>query len=114
MQTARRGQGTLSTRKFELAEGRQLDLGLALSGGGMRAVVFHIGLLRRLADDDRLEHVTQVSTVSGGSLATAAILAQTGLQWPSSEQYRHQTYPALRRLHHRSGQHAGDRLGRSS
>ena len=64
----------------------------------MRAVVFHLGLLRRLADDDRLELVTQISTVSGGSLAIAAILAQTRLQWPSSELYRQQTYPALRHL----------------
>jgi NTE family protein len=45
-----------------------------------------------------LELVTQVSTVSGGSLAVAAIFAEAHLQWPSSEQYRRQVYPNLRRL----------------
>jgi NTE family protein len=64
----------------------------------MRAAVFHLGVLRRLADDDRLEVITQVSTVSGGSLAIAALLALTGLRWPSSEEYRQRTYQALRQL----------------
>jgi NTE family protein len=73
-------------------------LGLALSGGGVRAAVFHLGVLRRLAEDDLLEAVTHVSTVSGGTLVTAALIANAGMRWPSSEQYRSESYPSLRSL----------------
>lgn len=43
-------------------------LGLALSGGGFRASLFHIGVLARLAELDALKHVQVLSTVSGGSI----------------------------------------------
>ncbi|MBT9293091.1 patatin-like phospholipase family protein [Prosthecodimorpha staleyi] len=73
-------------------------LGLALSGGGVRAAVFHLGVLRRLAEDDLFESVTQISTVSGGSLVIAALVTNAGMQWPGSEQYRSDTYPSLRSM----------------
>ncbi|HSD18439.1 MAG TPA: patatin-like phospholipase family protein [Anaeromyxobacter sp.] len=43
-------------------------LGLALSGGGFRASLFHLGVLSRLAELDLLRQVEIVSTVSGGSI----------------------------------------------
>ncbi len=46
-------------------------LGLALSGGGFRASLFHIGVLARLAELDLLRHATLLSTVSGGSIVGA-------------------------------------------
>jgi predicted acylesterase/phospholipase RssA len=46
-------------------------LGLALSGGGFRAALFHIGVLARLAERDLLRHVAFISTVSGGSIICA-------------------------------------------
>jgi predicted acylesterase/phospholipase RssA len=46
-------------------------LGLALSGGGFRASLFHIGVLARLAELDLLKHVAVLSTVSGGSIIGA-------------------------------------------
>jgi NTE family protein len=46
-------------------------LGLALSGGGFRAALFHIGVLARLAERDLLRHVAFISTVSGGSIIGA-------------------------------------------
>ncbi len=45
--------------------------GLALSGGGLRASLFHIGVLGRLAELDLLRHVDIISTVSGGSIIGA-------------------------------------------
>ena len=45
--------------------------GLALSGGGLRASLFHIGVLGRLAELDLLRHVEVISTVSGGSIIGA-------------------------------------------
>ncbi len=46
-------------------------VGLALSGGGFRASLFHIGVLARLAELDLLRHVEVLSCVSGGSIAGA-------------------------------------------
>ena len=42
-------------------------VGLALSGGGFRASLFHIGVLARLAELDLLRSVEVLSCVSGGS-----------------------------------------------
>lgn len=75
---------------------RQRRIGLALSGGGIRAAVFHLGVLRRLAEAGMLEQVTQVSTVSGGSLVTGALFSHAGLRWPSSNEYLGTVYPKLR------------------
>lgn len=46
-------------------------LGLALSGGGFRASLFHIGVLARMAELDLLRHVEVLSCVSGGSIVGA-------------------------------------------
>ena len=51
-----------------------LKLAIALSGGGVRASVFHLGVLSRLAIDDLLENITFISTVSGGTLVTGLII----------------------------------------
>ena len=48
--------------------------GLCLSGGGYRAMVFHLGALWRLYECGLLKDVRRVSSVSGGSI-TAAVLA---------------------------------------
>ena len=47
-------------------------VGLALSGGGFRASLYHLGVLARLAESDLLRHVSALSTVSGGSMVGAA------------------------------------------
>jgi predicted acylesterase/phospholipase RssA/tetratricopeptide (TPR) repeat protein len=46
-------------------------VGLALSGGGFRASLFHIGVLAHLAEADLLRHVEVLSCVSGGSIVGA-------------------------------------------
>ena len=66
---------------------RQSAIGLALSGGGIRAMAFHCGVLRWLAETERLERISQVSTVSGGTLACGLVLALHGWRWPTSKQY---------------------------
>ena len=43
-------------------------VGLALSGGGFRASLYHIGVLASLAEQDMLRHVEVISCVSGGSI----------------------------------------------
>jgi len=47
---------------------RKEKLGIALSGGGFRAALFHIGVLARLAELDLLCRLEVISTVSGGSI----------------------------------------------
>lgn len=46
-------------------------VGLALSGGGFRASLFHLGVMARLAEADALRSVEVLSTVSGGSILGA-------------------------------------------
>jgi predicted acylesterase/phospholipase RssA len=48
-----------------------VKLGLALSGGGLRASFFHIGLLAQLAMQGLLRQIEVISTVSGGSIIGA-------------------------------------------
>ena len=50
---------------------RQPNFGLALSGGGSRAIAFHLGCLRALNDLGLLEKVGVLSAVSGGSVLAA-------------------------------------------
>lgn len=56
---------------------RTKGVGLALSGGGYRAAVFHLGSLWRLNELGWLKKLDEVTSVSGGSI-TAGWL---GLQW---------------------------------
>lgn len=49
-----------------------MKLGLALSGGGFRASLFHLGVLARMAELDLLGKVEVLSCVSGGSIVGAA------------------------------------------
>lgn len=60
---------------------------LALSGGGVRAMAFHSGLLRFLAEEQALERVKEISTVSGGTLLTGLIFSLSKMRWPTSNEY---------------------------
>ena len=72
------------------------SISLALSGGGIRAMVFHMGVLKALAERQLLEKIARISTVSGGSLLVGLILKDNGWVWPSSEIYLREIYPTLR------------------
>jgi predicted acylesterase/phospholipase RssA len=52
-------------------ESHRGKVGLALSGGGFRASLFHLGVLARLAECDALRGIETLSTVSGGSIVGA-------------------------------------------
>jgi NTE family protein len=75
-----------------------LKIALALSGGGFRATVFHLGVMARLAESEQLENVTFLSTVSGGSLCIGLLHAKNNLTWPTSEEYLNQVLPDVRRI----------------
>src|SRR4051812_36357835 len=49
-------------------------IGLALSGGGFRASLYHLGLVRFLRDAGILPQVTHITSVSGGSILAGHLL----------------------------------------
>ena len=75
-----------------------MKIGLALSGGGIRATVFHLGILARFASQSLLENITFLSTVSGGSLAIALVWVTSGRSWPTSEIFLKQCVPEAQKL----------------
>jgi len=75
-----------------------MKISLALSGGGFRASVFHLGMLARLARENHLEDVTLLSTVSGGSLCAGLIYSLNGVKWPGSQAFLKQVEPQARHL----------------
>ncbi|NRF71218.1 patatin-like phospholipase family protein [Aquincola sp. S2] len=60
-------------------EGKEGGIALALSGGGFRAVLFHVGVLWRLNQMGVLGRLARISSVSGGSI-TSGLLA---IRWKS-------------------------------
>jgi NTE family protein len=59
-------------------QGDGAQIGLALSGGGSRAIAFHLGCLRALKRLGLLDRVVVLSTVSGGSVIGAYFHAHEG------------------------------------
>ena len=57
------------------ATGPEDGIGIALSGGGYRAMLFHVGTLWRLHQLGLLARASRISSVSGGSI-TAGVLAR--------------------------------------
>lgn len=51
-----------------------MTIGLALSGGGFRATLFHLGVIRFLHDSKTLSQVTHICSVSGGSVLAAHLV----------------------------------------
>jgi predicted acylesterase/phospholipase RssA len=55
-----------------------MKLGLALSGGGFRATLYHLGMVRFLRDAGILPRVTHITAVSGGSIMAAHLCLNWG------------------------------------
>ncbi len=55
---------------------RRGGVGLALSGGGFRAMLFHTGAVWRLNEMGILSSITAISSVSGGSLLSGRLAAR--------------------------------------
>jgi len=62
-------------------------LGLALSGGGLRATLFHLGVVRFLHDAGRLGEVTHIVSVSGGSILGAHLALNWGRYTGSTDDF---------------------------
>jgi predicted acylesterase/phospholipase RssA len=53
-------------------------IGLALSGGGFRATLYHLGVVRFLRDAGILSSVSRITSVSGGSIIAAHLVLNWG------------------------------------
>lgn len=51
-----------------------MAIGLALSGGGLRATLFHLGVVRAMRDANVLKDVAHICSVSGGSILAAHLV----------------------------------------
>lgn len=76
---------------------KKRKIGLALSGGGFRASVFHIGVLTFLAEKKQLENISYISTVSGGSLLIGLIYSINNNKWPTSEEFLNDVAPKIKK-----------------
>jgi TIR domain len=85
-------RGMLQT-KAALESAFKGQVGLALSGGGFRASIFHLGVLAKLAELDLLRRVEVLSCVSGGSIVGAQYYLQLREELPAR---RHRETPARR------------------
>jgi NTE family protein len=56
-------------------------IGICLSGGGYRAMLFHLGAFLRLFELGLLQKASRISSVSGGSITSAKV----GLEWSKLE-----------------------------
>lgn len=74
------------------------NIGIALSGGGIRATIFHLGLFKWLAENGLLEEVKRVSSVSGASLCVGLIYSHNNLTWPSSEKFLSSVLPSIEKV----------------
>jgi NTE family protein len=73
-------------------------IGLALSVGGIRAVAFHAGVLKWFAENELLNKIEHISSVSGGSLFAGLVFQMSDYCWPTSKQYIDHVLPNIRSL----------------
>ena len=89
-------------------------IALCLSGGGYRAMIFHVGMLWRLNEAGYLPRLARISSVSGGSI-TAGVLGlevvaldvRRGQVAHGFERRGGRSPPRARRPHHRRRRHRG-------
>lgn len=70
--------GTTATIQIGPETDKPREVGLALSGGGARAIAFHLGCLRALHDLGLLRQLQVISSVSGGSVIAAMYAYSNG------------------------------------
>jgi NTE family protein len=72
-------------------------IGLAVSGGGYRAMLFHLGAFLRLYEVGLLKEIDRISSVSGGSI-TSAMVALKWKKIQSRDDFFQEVVKPIRRL----------------
>lgn len=113
---------TLNPQRADLTrEGREADgksifdtQAVALSGGGYRAMLFHLGFLWRLRDAGILQGIDRFSSVSGGAITAGMLaVAWTDLDWTDEgESFRRLVADPILELSRHSIDVVGALLGR--
>jgi len=75
----------VSKLAVQAARGPAPGIALCLSGGGYRAMLFHVGALWRLLDGGLLERLDRISCVSGGSITGATLALAWGEVRPGED-----------------------------
>src|SRR5690348_2398294 len=88
-QLFRRTPGACSRRDLDIPPLLEsaMKLGLAFSGGGFRATLYHLGLVRFLRDAGILSQVTHITSVSGGSNMAAHLVLNWKQNTGSTEEF---------------------------
>ncbi|MCL2579702.1 MAG: patatin-like phospholipase family protein [Oscillospiraceae bacterium] len=73
-------------------------IGLALSGGGIRACVFHLGVLKYLAQAGLVDSIVSLSSVSGASLCVGMIFGVNRNRWPGGKDFNRLVLPKVREV----------------
>ncbi len=73
------------------------NIGIALSGGGIRATIFHLGVFEWLATKNLFEKISRISSVSGASMCVGLIYSHNDLKWPSSKEYLEIVLPKIKK-----------------
>lgn len=60
-------------------------------------MAFHAGIFEYLAQNNTLEKISYVSSVSGGSLFTGMLFCYNGMEWPDSNKYISTVLPEIKR-----------------
>jgi NTE family protein len=72
-----------------------MKIAISLSGGGIRATIFHLGVFKYLADRGLLGSVAHVSSVSGASLCMALIFSHNNNKWPDDKDFLERELPEI-------------------
>lgn len=80
-------------------ESAEAGIAIALSGGGYRAMLFHVGSLWRLFELGLLKDAVRISSVSGGSITAGVLaLAWNRIDWASRASFVAAVADPVRRL----------------
>ena len=85
-------------RLFSNLKNEERKIYLCLSGGGVRAIAFHTGVLKYLAQNEMFKRIDSISSVSAGSLLTGFIFSKNGLHWPKDQSFLDGTIPSIKEI----------------
>ena len=83
-------------RLFSNFKNEEQKIYLCLSGGGVRAMAFHTGVLKYLAQNEMFKRIDSISSVSAGSLLTGFIFSKNGLYWPKDQSFLDEIIPSIK------------------
>ena len=83
---------------FNTIKNNEQKIYLCLSGGGVRAMAFHTGVLKHLAQNKMLKLINSISSVSAGSLLTGFIFSKNDLCWPEDHTFLEETIPSIKEM----------------